>query len=134
MPRVKGKNAPKSSPTHEESHTKSTSYLQELESTRDEGLKQFGKAEKTHKAYKGYLDAGKKWLKELVECEQQRGVDKLYQIPLDKLAVAFDKPPNQYSAVALELFLTSKCFGERKCGKSTAEGIHGAFCQYWDKM
>jgi hypothetical protein len=54
-------------------------------------------------------------------------------IDTDLLAKAFSKPPNKYSATALEMFITQKCLVE-KLKKSTAEGIHGAFAKYWDTM
>jgi hypothetical protein len=35
--------------------------------------------------------------------------------------------------MALELFLVQKCFTEN-LGKSTGDGIYGAFADYWDNM
>lgn len=55
-------------------------------------------------------------------------------IETNELAKALnDNKPNKYSAVALELFLTQKCLTENN-RISTAEGIQGAFVDYWENM
>jgi hypothetical protein len=54
-------------------------------------------------------------------------------IDIDMMEKAFDNPPNKYSVMMLELYLVQKCLTEKK-GKSTADGIHGAFADYWDNM
>ncbi|KAJ6480027.1 hypothetical protein C8R47DRAFT_1186705 [Mycena vitilis] len=38
-----------------------------------------------------------------------------------------------HSAAALEMFITQKCIVEM-LGKSTADGIHGAYAKFWDTM
>jgi len=40
---------------------------------------------------------------------------------------------NEYSAIALELYLTEKCFNEGH-GISTGNGIQSAWAAYWDNM
>ncbi|KAJ7934594.1 hypothetical protein B0H13DRAFT_2227265 [Mycena leptocephala] len=82
-------------------------------------------AKKTTEAYEGYLSRGKEFLEYWVRPQDH--------IDTDLLAKAFFKPPNKYSATALEMFITQKCLVE-KLKKSTAEGIHGAFAKYWDTM
>ena len=49
-------------------------------------------------------------------------------------AKAFDEPPNWYSAHALVLFLSKKCFGEEARGVSTGQAIHATFADFWDNM
>ncbi|KAJ7042105.1 hypothetical protein C8F04DRAFT_1031060 [Mycena alexandri] len=95
-------------------------------------------AKKTTEAYEGYLARGKVFLK---SCVAQRRKEEAREgwvrpeghVDTDLLAKAFSKPPNKYSATALELFITQKCLVEN-LKKSTAEGIHGAYAKYWDTM
>ncbi|KAJ7753850.1 hypothetical protein B0H16DRAFT_1544129 [Mycena metata] len=95
-------------------------------------------AKKTSEAYDGYLARGNTFLK---SCVAQRRKEEAREgwvhpeghIDTDLLAKAFSKPPNKYSATALELFITQKCLVEN-LKKSTAEGIHGAYAKYWDTM
>ncbi|KAK7057802.1 hypothetical protein R3P38DRAFT_3546631 [Favolaschia claudopus] len=107
------------------------------QNTRDARAK-YTNAENTTKAYGGYLARGDEFLAAVVEERRQRrekdpdwvceqGID------TDLLAKAFSKPPNQHSAIALEMFITQKCLVEG-LGKSTADGIHGAYAKYWDNM
>ncbi len=75
--------------------------------------------------YGGYIKREKEFLALLVERRQAQG-DSASMDGLDTnvLEKAFDdNQPNEYSAIALELFLTKKCFNEGH-GKGTAEGIH----------
>jgi len=77
---------------------------------------------------------GKQFLSELVgRCwEEDRAL--VDNIDTDELAKAFNKNKlNQYSADALELFLTHKCFNQG-LGSSTADGIQAAFTSFWDNM
>ncbi|KAK7013580.1 hypothetical protein R3P38DRAFT_3576197 [Favolaschia claudopus] len=67
---------------------------------------EFGKAKKTKENYKGYYDRGIRILKDI---------------------------PNKHSVYALELYLTQKCVVE-ELGQSTADGIHGAMADYWDRL
>jgi hypothetical protein len=106
--------------------------LPNLKVVQDACLEEFGKSKNTKKAYKGHFARGKAFLKELVDQKRASGTDGDC-VNADELAKAFDSPPNEYSAMALELYLTQKCFSET-CGLSTAQGIHGAFANYWDEM
>ena len=74
-------------------------------------------------------------MKEVVKDRQENGEGIMCSlgIPTDELEKAFDRPPNRYSAMALEMFLVQKCFTDG-LGPSTADGIHGAFAAYWDTM
>ncbi|KAJ7097829.1 hypothetical protein B0H15DRAFT_773173 [Mycena belliarum] len=99
---------------------------------------EFSNSGKTKVAYKGYLDRGRAILADVVTDKRQKEKEdascpELEGIDTKILAEAFDGPPNKHSAYALELYLTQKCVVEGY-GKSTAEGIHGAFAKYWDGM
>jgi len=97
-------------------------------------VKELSTVKNTDGAYKGYVARGIKFLEDLVVQRRENGEDVCAEgISTDMLEKAFDKPPNHYSALAVELFLVQKCFTEN-CGVSTAEGIHGAFASYWDTM
>ncbi|KAK7050285.1 hypothetical protein R3P38DRAFT_3606265, partial [Favolaschia claudopus] len=107
------------------------------QNTRDARAK-YTNAENTTNAYKGYLARGEDFLASVVAERRKRKTEDPnwvceQNINTDLLAQAFSKPPNQYSAVALEMFITQKCLVEG-LGKSTADGIHGAYAKYWDTM
>ncbi|KAJ6579194.1 hypothetical protein DFH09DRAFT_913466 [Mycena vulgaris] len=114
-----------------------TAKLDDLEKTKAKARSDFSQAPKTKEAYDGYLARGKGFLADVVA--QRRA--KLKEEPswvcpqgidTDILEKAFDHP-NKHSVFALELFLTQKCIVEG-LGKSTCEGIHGAFAKHWDTM
>jgi len=93
-----------------------------------------GQPKSTTRTYEGYVKRGKEFLVGLVERRRAEGHDELDNINTDELEHAFDdEKPNQYSVMALELFLTEKCLNEGH-GKSTADGIHGAWARFWDRM
>ncbi|KAK7015976.1 hypothetical protein R3P38DRAFT_2542938 [Favolaschia claudopus] len=107
------------------------------QNTRDARAK-YTNAENTTNAYKGYLARGAEFLASVVAERKKREVDDPtwvceQGIHTDVLAKAFLKPPNQHSAIALEMYITQKCLVEG-LGKSTADGIHGAYAKYWDTM
>jgi hypothetical protein len=106
--------------------------LPSLKEMQDACLVEYGTSKNTKKAYKGHLSRGKKFLEEMVGQKKASREDGNL-INADQLAKAFDNPPNEYSAMALELFLTHKCFNEG-LSVSTGQGIHGAFAKYWDEM
>ncbi|KAJ7869327.1 hypothetical protein B0H14DRAFT_3440760 [Mycena olivaceomarginata] len=54
-------------------------------------------------------------------------------VDIELVATAFEGPPNKHSVYALSLYFTQKCV-EEGLGKSTADGIHGAFANYWDHL
>lgn len=92
----------------------------------------YGKAQRTIEAYRGYIAKGKEFLALMVKARREN--QEQDEIDTDLLEKAFDNPPNQFSAKALELFLVHKCLGPDGCGPSTAERIHAAFCDHWDSM
>lgn len=114
-----------------------TPSFETLQKTKTAGRQQFGRPLRTRKSYDSYLARGKDFLEDLVaerrEEEKKHGITR-DGIDTTELAQAFDESgPNRLSPVALELFLTQKCLTEDK-GMSTAEGIRGAFADYWDHL
>lgn len=104
--------------------------LDTLQAVRDASLLEFGKSKNTNKAYAGHIARGKKFLANVVAERKAKGIEVCDKgIPTTELAKAFDKPPNRYSAVALEFFLVQKVFTE-ELSRSYAEGIQGAFADY----
>ena len=109
--------------------------IQELQNIQKTNHDEHGQPKTTKSNYGGYIKRGKEFLALLVERRQAQG-DSASMDGLDTnvLEKAFDdNRPNEYSATALELYLTEKCFNEGH-GKSTAEGIHSAWANYWDNM
>ncbi|RDB27874.1 hypothetical protein Hypma_002250 [Hypsizygus marmoreus] len=139
-----GATAPAGTTTAPGPATTTTTLRTTIESLRQvqaASREEFGRPKKTKKSYKGYLARGRKFLSDLV-AERKAGnnspshgdnAEGTEEIDTDILAKAFDCPPNKYSALALELFLTQKCFTEG-CGKDTVAGIQGAFTDFWDNM
>jgi hypothetical protein len=115
-----------------------TAALESLQKNTQAARAKYTNAERTRNAYDGYLARGRVILADIVsERRKKVSEDPKWVCPqgidTSLLEKAFDKPPNKYSAVALELYLTQKCIVEG-LGKSTAEGIHSAFSKYWDTM
>jgi hypothetical protein len=110
------------------------SSLTELRTIKDASKKAHMYSQKTDTTYSGHLKRGRTFLAQLVR-DDGLGHDNLLEPDTDAelLSKAFDNPPNQYSAVALELFLVQRCLKEN-LGESTAFGIHAAFIRYWDQM
>jgi hypothetical protein len=106
-----------------------------LQKTKQSGLTEFGRARRTTNAYTRYVDRGRDFLAEIIAQRRDAGEGETCEqgIKTAVLAKAFENPPNMYSATALELYLVQKCFTEN-LGKSTAQGIHAAFADYWDNM
>ena len=108
--------------------------LATLQKTRNVQVKELTSVKNTSNAYGGHLDRGVRFLASMVEERRTRGEDICSEgIPTNELEKAFDKPPNRFSAMAVEMFLVQKCFVQG-LGKDTADGIHGAFARYWDTM
>ncbi|KAJ7926602.1 hypothetical protein B0H13DRAFT_2229378 [Mycena leptocephala] len=101
-----------------------TAQFNALQSKKAAIREEFSKGRRTKAAYTGYLNRGRDILADIVK---EQGID------TGLLEKAFEGPPNKHSAMALELYLTQKCVVEGR-GKSTAEGIHGAFADYWDNL
>jgi len=109
--------------------------VQDLQSIKKANHDEHGQPKTTKKNYNGYIKRGKEFLALLVERRQAEG-DAMDSDGLDTktLGKAFDdNRPNKYSVIALELYLTEKCFNEGH-GRSTANGIHSAWAAYWDNM
>lgn len=96
------------------------------------GKADFTHAKKTQESYAGNLRRGKEFLAALVKQRRNATDVPADGIDTDLLEKAFDSPPNQYSAMAFELFLTQKCFTEAH--PKSADTIHAAFIGLWDKM
>ncbi|KAL0956995.1 hypothetical protein HGRIS_003095 [Hohenbuehelia grisea] len=109
-----------------------TPNIVSLQKTKADCIAEFGRSERTAKAYTGYIKAGRLFLDNLSK-ELRKDREGAQGINIDELEKAFDNPPNQYSALALEFFITQKCFTEN-CSVSTGDGIHGAFADLWDNM
>ncbi|KAJ7665394.1 hypothetical protein DFH06DRAFT_1390895 [Mycena polygramma] len=109
-----------------------------LEQSTREARAKYTNAQRTTAAYAGYLARGSDFLAEVVAERRKKELEDPkwvcpQNIDTDILAEAFSKPPNEHSAAALEMFITQKCIVEM-LGKSTAEGIHGAYAKFWDTM
>ena len=88
----------------------------------------------TDGAYNGQRSWGRGFLKNLVAKREKDAAngpinDGIWTALLAK--ALDDGPPNNYSALALEMFIVQKCLNEG-CGKNTAEGISSAFAALWD--
>ena len=122
-------------PTHKKKSQSATSSLKTLQKVRNEKVNEFSMVKNTNNAYNGHVARGVGFLKAVVKERRENGEGMTCSlgIPTDELEKAFNKPPNRYSAMALEVFLVQKCFTDG-LGTSTADGIHGAFAAYWDTM
>ena len=126
-----------------------TASLETLKNVRKKTRVKYSHAKKTHKNYDGHFCRGQKFLAELIsdirtnggssklDLPELAGIDgdgnDLDDVDVDLLEKAFYRPPNKYSVSAMELYLVQKCCTE-EFSPSTAAGIHGAFCDYWDNM
>ncbi|KAF8797576.1 hypothetical protein BYT27DRAFT_7228935 [Phlegmacium glaucopus] len=121
------------SPARKKSHS-AISTLKTLQKVRNAKCVEFSTVKNTDSAYNGHIARGMQFLREIVKERRENGERACsLGIPTDELERVFDKPPNQYSAMALEMFLVQKCFTDG-LGSSTSDGIHGAFASYWDTM
>ncbi|KAJ7242308.1 hypothetical protein C8J57DRAFT_1244177 [Mycena rebaudengoi] len=117
--------------------TAATAKSDALEAKKKEAHESFSQASRTKEAYVGYVVRSRALLADIVAERRQKLKDNPewicpQGIDTDLLEKAFDTP-NKHSVFALELYLTQKCIVENK-GKSTCEGIHGAFAKHWDSM
>ena len=120
--------------TSESLHTTITS-LSALQQISTETCREYGKSKRTRESYAYYVKKGKEFLAESVAERREMKVDVSDDgIDTDIWAKAFDEHPNRYSAHALVLFLSKKCFGDDPCGVSTGQAIHAAFADFWDNM
>jgi hypothetical protein len=108
-----------------------------LQQVRQESLKAHRRAPRTRAVYSAYVNQGFQFLRAVVaerRAAAERGEELLASdLDLSLLEKALDNPPNKYSAKVLELLLTERCF-RIGLGKSTADGIHAAFNDYWNQM
>ncbi|KAG6904036.1 hypothetical protein DXG01_013063, partial [Tephrocybe rancida] len=95
-------------------------------------VNKYTKVKNTSKAYQGHIKRCKEFLASQVKTRRDNDL-KVCElgIPTDDLEKALSNPPNEYSAMVVEMFITEKCFLQ-KCKEGVAEGIHAAFCWYWD--
>ena len=110
--------------------------LQGLQAIREAEVSRYNSVKNTDSAYNGHRSRGRGFLKNLVAKREKDEANGLIDdgICTAVLAKAFDNgPPNEYSALALEMFIVQKCFNEG-CGKDTADGIFSAFAALWDYM
>jgi hypothetical protein len=108
--------------------------VSELHNLKIANQNKYQRPKKTKKIYDTYVKNGKAFLQELIQKRQAEDQMISDDIDTDGLEEAFNgNQPNRYSADALELFLTHKCFNEGR-GSSTADGIQGAWASYWDNM
>ena len=106
--------------------------LSALRQISTETCKKYGKSKGTQKAYGTQVRKGKVWLAESV-ARMKEGKESANGIDVGLWEMAFDQPPNKYSAKALELFLAKKCIWDG-LSQNTADVIHAAFADYWDNM
>jgi hypothetical protein len=108
--------------------------LETLTKIAHENVEKYTKVVNTDKAYDGHIDRGIRFLRREVAERRANGVAICEDgMSTDELEKAFDNPPNEYSAMIIEMFITEKCFN-KNFGRAVAEGIHAAFCRYWDTM
>ncbi|TFK49186.1 hypothetical protein OE88DRAFT_1810043 [Heliocybe sulcata] len=144
------KEQPSTSKSTRKSKSKATPTITDLNNQIKSNVAQHLQAGKTTAAYDGHIRRGKAFLEDLVRTRraeqtmQMPNPDELLEkeaandageevIDIDILAQAFEKPPNRYSALALEMFLSEKCINQ-SLGESTAEGIFAAFKKMWELM
>ena len=125
-------------PPRKKSEKPSVSLLQ-LRAAANQVNDEFYRSRATRKAYKGYQQRARAWIKETV-AEMRDDLDVPPGVPagaaysdadFDLLAVALDGPANVKSPEALTLFLTFKCHQEG-CGMATADGAYSALKFMWD--
>lgn len=107
-----------------------------LEASNAQHISQYGQTPRTKGAYGGYIDRALDWLEKLIEERQTLHVKD--GIPTKELARAFESVPNRWSNYALQLHLGELCItGDPKTGKilgkSSADGLCGAFVKYWSR-
>lgn len=97
---------------------------------------EFGLAKCTREQYARYLRQGQEYLAVCVQRRQETMAAAKDGMDDNLLSKAFEKLPNKYSHIALELFLTQKCLrdSEARCGAATGVSIYAAFAWYWDNM
>jgi hypothetical protein len=131
----------KAKPGRSKGPKRTSPTLEALDQAKAAGKARFARPARTRDSYGGYLQRGKAFLAKLVKDRRRQDAAKVEEgialnddVDTDELAKAFDETgPNGYSPIALEYFLTQKCFTE-DCGMATAWSIHAAFCDYWDHM
>ncbi|KAF5335536.1 hypothetical protein D9611_012166 [Ephemerocybe angulata] len=112
--------------------TKASDTLATLEAACHDSIDKYGLSKTTTSTYSGYTGNTRTFLENLIEERKRLRVKD--HISNTELAHALDKVPNRYSSYVLQLFIGQKCCtGEKRCGKSTAEGIYSAWVKEWSK-
>ncbi|KAF8815376.1 hypothetical protein BYT27DRAFT_7225429 [Phlegmacium glaucopus] len=106
--------------------------LKTLQKVKNAKVVEFSSVKNTDSAYNGHITQGMQFLKDIVKERRENREEIVCSlgVPTDELERVFDKPPNWYSAMAIEMFMVQKCFTDG-LGSSTVDGIHGAFASYW---
>ncbi|KAK2464529.1 hypothetical protein APHAL10511_003508 [Amanita phalloides] len=108
--------------------------LSALQQISTETCREYSKSSRTRESYAYYVRKGKEFLAGSAAEQHAKKVGVSDNgIETGIWERAFDEPPNRYSAHALVMFLSKKCFEEQQ-GISTAQAIHAAFANYWDNM
>jgi len=115
-----------------------TAQFDALQSQKVAVHSEYSKAKKTKSTYHGYLVRSREIIADIVKerkAKEKANPGYIWPDGIDTklLAKALEGTPNKYSATAVELCLTQKCIVEG-LGKSTADGLHGAWANYWDTL
>ncbi|KAF8834706.1 hypothetical protein BDN67DRAFT_1016236 [Paxillus ammoniavirescens] len=117
------------------------SMIEALLKTQDEGRENHFKAPKTIQKYRDNIRRGQEFLAQVISAKhlgaQEGGADVSSSlgssdINIDEFSHALDDTPNQYSAMALELFLVEKCLNQGRA--KSANAISASFCYLWDSQ
>lgn len=133
MPPRKDTTAPPAKSSSESAHQSRTAALA---AGNAQHISQYGQTPRTKGAYGGYIDRALDWLEKLIDERQKLHVKD--GIPTQELARAFESIPNRWSNYALQLHLGELCItGDPQTGKilgkSSADGLCGAFVKYWSR-
>lgn len=112
--------------------------LEELQAAGEASKKEWFRSPNTTENYDGHVRRGREWLDRLVDQTRLNPnlvVEDVYESPidLDVFSQAFDRPPNQYSALALHFLLIEKCV-RQGLSTSTCDSIYSAFKDRWAMM
>ncbi|KAF5314787.1 hypothetical protein D9611_007134 [Ephemerocybe angulata] len=122
----------KQRPAAKTSSPEASETLATLEAACLDNIDKYGLAKTTTTTYGGYIGNTRAFLENLIEERKRLGVKD--HISNSELVHSLDKVPNRYSAYVVQLFIGQKCCtGEKRCGKSTADGIYSAWVKEWSK-
>ncbi|KAF9223261.1 hypothetical protein BS17DRAFT_706356 [Gyrodon lividus] len=116
--------------------------IKELIQTCNKGREQHFKAPDTIKKYRENIRWGHEFLALVAASKQSAAQDGVSVslnaagnqdiINIDEFSHALNDIPNQYSAMAVELFLVEKCMNQGR--SKSVNGITSAFCYLWDSF